>query len=212
MSVERKRACGYRKVGGLYLVSGPGQPCGRLPIVLKACPVCSAGFHQHRGFQWVKPAELFQNAPLCTFQAFMCGGCPAAHPQEMGERAGLLWIGEKFYPTPEHFSIEASHMGVSRRIAAVPRGFKIGETFVLLAHPRVVELDDGPVGGIFHIMRPERIEKIVTASEARDQEAMAALEEKGITAFVVPDDDSDHRGSVYDDDVTAEDAHEGRAS
>jgi hypothetical protein len=31
MAVEPKRGCGYRKVGGIYLVSGgEGRPCGPL--------------------------------------------------------------------------------------------------------------------------------------------------------------------------------------
>jgi hypothetical protein len=43
MAVEPKRGFGYRKVGGIYLVSGgKGRPCGCLPIPLHTCPSCRA--------------------------------------------------------------------------------------------------------------------------------------------------------------------------
>jgi hypothetical protein len=43
MAVEPKRGCGYRKVGGIYLVSGgEGRPCGCLQIPLHTCPSCRA--------------------------------------------------------------------------------------------------------------------------------------------------------------------------
>jgi hypothetical protein len=49
-------------------------------------------------------------------------------------RHGLIWIGEKFYDMPEAFMREATMMGVSRKISAVPRGFRLGETVVYLGH------------------------------------------------------------------------------
>jgi hypothetical protein len=54
------------------------------------------------------------------------------------------------------------------------------------------------VGGVFQIFKSTRIEKIVTESQADDEEAMAKLARAGITPIVVPDDDRDHRGTVYD--------------
>lgn len=53
MAIEAKRGCGFRKVGGTYLVSeGEGMPCDRLPIKLDVCPVCSHGFKRSRGWTW----------------------------------------------------------------------------------------------------------------------------------------------------------------
>jgi hypothetical protein len=49
-------------------------------------------------------------------------------------KAGLIWVEEKFYPTAEDFMKEAQAQGISRRVSAIPRGFKLGETWVLLAH------------------------------------------------------------------------------
>jgi hypothetical protein len=87
-------------------------------------------------------------------------------------RALLLWVGECFYPTPEHFKREAAVMGISRRLIAVPHGFKVGETLVLLAHakaimvgPREIGAEQQFVPGIFQIFRPQRVEIVVTGEE-----------------------------------------------
>jgi hypothetical protein len=226
MAIEAKRGCGFRKVGGLYLVSGKlGAPCGRLPFPLTRCACCGAGFKFARSWQWVDPAAVFATPPhvdgepiptlpacagaVCTVYA----GCPLGNPRTLGARAGLLWIGKQHYPTPAHFTAEARTLGVSRRIKSVPRGFVAGETWVLLAHveaahgrQRLGDLDPAPLPGVdpdglvdirlpglFSIFQPTGIEKIVTETEARDADAMAALEARGITPVAVPDDDPDHR-------------------
>jgi hypothetical protein len=233
MSVERRRRCGFRKVGGLYLVSsGSGMACGRLPIPLGVCPVCSSGIKQTRGWTWVDVPGLVKNLP-CKATPDYCASCPLALPELVG-RAGLLWIGAQFYRTPAEFQAEAEEMGMSRRISAVPRDFKLGETWVLFAHPRAIPCDQcSPtlarlfasesadvsklsaevlektekcekchgskwIAGAFRLFRPERIEKIVTLSQSQDAAAMKELADKGITPVIVPDDDPDHKGSVYD--------------
>lgn len=199
MAVEPRRGCGYRKVGGLYLVGGgAGAPCCKLPILLDVCPCCGGGIKQSRGWTWIDPRPFLKKACEWT------GICPAADPAKLGEKVGLIWIGEGFYPTADSFIEEANKLGISRRIKAVPRGFKLGEHWVFLAHPKIGELPSGtdepplPVGGIFRIFKPTRIEKIVTESQAADADEMAKLEKAGITPFVVPDNDKDHQGSVYD--------------
>jgi hypothetical protein len=195
MAQEMRRGCGYRKVGALYLCgSGLGTPCCKLPIELHVCPTCNSGIKQTRTFQWIDPRPWLQGE--CTRSAQTC---PAADPKQLGERVGLLWIGERFYPTPLSFMAEATAMGVSRRIAAVPRRFELGKTFVFLAHPKLKQTADGDwIGGVFQIFKPERIEKIVTETQARDELEMHRLVEVGITPIIVPDDDRDHRGTVYD--------------
>jgi hypothetical protein len=193
MAVEPRRGCGFRKVGGLYLVSrGLGVPCCKMPIPLHLCPVCNQGIKQTRGFLWIDPKPWLPG----SCQSFY--PCPAANPEAMGEKVLLLWIGIKFYHTAEAFVDEANRLGVSRRIPAIPRGFKLGETWVFLAHPKAISNDNGEwTPGIFRIFRPDAIEKIITQSQSQDPELMAALQKKGMTPVVVPDDDPDHQGSVY---------------
>lgn len=56
MSVEGRRACGYRKVGGLYLVgTGRSVACDRLPYPLEACPACGRVAEQNRAHEWLGP-------------------------------------------------------------------------------------------------------------------------------------------------------------
>ena len=90
MAVEAKRGCGYRKVGGLYMVGGGvGIPCDRLPFELTVCSCCGQGIKQARGWTWVDVAKLFQGVHLgCTETGGrLCPLCDA--PETMG-RAGLL--------------------------------------------------------------------------------------------------------------------------
>ena len=219
MSVERKRGCGFRKVGGLYLVSdGPAMDCDRLPIALDVCPVCSHGFKQSRGWTWVDVNGLVGGVHSDCQDEFPCVLCMST--AQLG-KAGLIWIGDKFYKTPADFERESTELGCSRRISVVPRGFKLGETWVLLAHPKgirmgcsaclthgytVPEVNKAEVceacagqghrwlPGIFRVWRPERIEKILPESHRGGPEEQECIE-NGIRPVFVPDADPDHRGA-----------------
>lgn len=198
MAVESKRGCGFRKIGGLYLVGGNlSAPCDRLPFPLTVCPCCGEGIKFSRGFTWIQPETLFQgnhkpenklknllglNSCSCieSFKKGKASMCPCCMPEEVFNEiktAGLIWIGDKFY-SPEKFMDEAAEMGVSRRIKTIPRGFKIGETWLFFAHKKAItktvqavesldselfETEDIP--GIFCAFRPTRIERIVKQSE-----------------------------------------------
>jgi hypothetical protein len=201
MAVEAKRGCGYRKIGGTYLVSDRGGViCDRLPIPLDVCPTCGHGIHASRGWTWVDVAALVGGVHQACEDDFPCPLCMAT--SDMG-RAGLIWIGGKFYATPGEFNREAALLGISRRIAAIPRNFKIGETWVLLAHAKTIQTLEESDGddllkqrevwkpGIFKVWRPQRIEKILPESE-RGSETSADLIRRGITPVFVPDDDPDH--------------------
>jgi len=235
MAIEPKRGCGWRKCGGLYLVSsGIGHSCDRLPYELSVCPTCSQGIHQARGFTWIDVPKLFKgihtvgpdNALLCD--CFMEHHCILCIKPELIGRAGLLWIGGKFYSTPEKFIHEGLSLGFSRRIKALPHGFEIGKTWVLLAHQKSVTCitcqgtggqvqsrthDDiiidygedcadcegsGKRPGIFFVWKPERVERIFNESQ-RSSEDVENSEKRGITSVFVPDNDPDHHGSVHDD-------------
>jgi hypothetical protein len=229
MAVEARRGCGFRKVGGLYLVgSGIGNACDRLPIPLEICPCCGHGIKATRGWTWVDIAGLVGGDHLVpeTRMVSVGGGwagypdeeketgnqipckcpafCPLCHNVANMGKGGLLWIGLQFYPTIEAFEIEARTLGVSRRITAVPRGFEVGKTWLLFAHARGVIKPSGPltaayVPAIFRVWKPERLERIYVESQ-RDSDAVKADIERGITPVYVPDNDKDHQGSVYDKD------------
>lgn len=180
---EGKRGCGYRKEGGLYLVSpGQGRPCGLLPIPLTCCPTCGHGIKFCRGWTWINVATIAaMNQHGCKMDGG-CGDCPLADAKI--QRAGLLWIGEQFYKTPEAWALEASNMGISRRIKAVPRGFVLGETWVALAHIRaipapIMEQDAKPTKGIFRLFKPTTIQYVVKGNETPEE--LADMEKRGIT-------------------------------
>lgn len=206
--VEAERGCGYRKPGGLYLVSdGGGEDCEFLPHELVVCPTCNQGIKQARGWTWVNGAELFPPRPhgdsdhnaRCPF-----GRTHTDEPSRLG-RCGLIWIGEAFYKTPGDFVREANKMGISRRIAAVPRDYQPGVTWVLLAHRNAIragyidpsteilypsledafeadltggELQERFVPGIFWVFRPRGVEYIVKGTETEAE--LEALVERGI--------------------------------
>lgn len=212
---ESSRGCGFRKPGGLYLVArGIAEPCGKLPLRLDICPTCGTGIHPSRGWTWVSPGPLFRDRPCvgAMDEEQACSGCPLADTGRehlpIGPRAGLLWIGAKFY-TPESWLEEAGRMGVSRRIPAVPRDFELGMTWVLVAHRTAIKepcpscLPPGqvpdpdpdcdacegksyiPHPAIFHAFRPDAVQYVVKGDETDDE--IEGLLKRGIEPVrVVP--------------------------
>ena len=176
-SAEHARGCGYRKPGGLYLVAGAlSRPCGKLPIPLTVCPCCGSGIKPARGWTWIE-SKLVKDAPCSLVD---CVGC---YPFDgKVEIFGLIWIGTKFYPTAQSFSKEAAAMGVSRRIKSIPREFKLGETWVLLAHRYAIPAkskDESDIPGIFTAFKPTRIEYVIREDDS--DEKLESLEKRGIT-------------------------------
>lgn len=143
VSYEAVRGCGYRRAGkqgfGLYFVGGAySEVCERLPFPLSVCPVCSQGIKFTRGFSWINPVKLLDREPRCFGSGQHAHErCPLCLPTLAGERAGLLWVGDKFY-SPQSFLGEASRLGVSKRVAFIPRGFQFGQTWIYLAHNKAV--------------------------------------------------------------------------
>lgn len=221
MAVEARRGCGYRKVGGLYLVgSGGGIACDRLPMAIEVCGCCGQGIKPTRGWTWVDIAGLVGGDHLIDTDingvrhAAEEGGrvslydcpchklCPLCHNVASMGKGGLLWIGAQFYPTIEHFEVEAKALGISRRITTLPRNFELGKTWLLLAHTKGIikptgDLQSGYVPAIFRVWKPERIERIYKESQRTSDEVQADIK-RGITPVFVPDNDKDHQGSVYD--------------
>lgn len=208
--MEKKRDCGYRKIGGLYLVGGgPARPCDFLPYELTVCAHCGAGVKPARGFTWL--TRSFFGPVACGISCHPASperGFPCPFDELPGAKFGLLWIGEMYYPTPESFLAEARALGISRRIAQIPRELALGSTWVFFAHRRVPmivphrERDDDPpdaaltgdhvfAPGIFYMFRPSAIEKILTKELATPEE-LASCEKRGISPVIV-DDCAEHR-------------------
>jgi len=129
--------------------------------------------------------------------------------QKRIEKCGLMFIGDKFY-SPASFIKEAKKLGVSKRIAYIPKDLELGKTYILLAHQKAgkKEIEDKTtltgkrivdVPAVFYAFVPKRIEQIITKTQSKDKEFMESLEERGITPIPVPDDDIDHKGNVYED-------------
>lgn len=184
--VDSKRGCGWRKPGGIYLRTEPRPmaPCGRLPLPLTVCPCCGGGIKPTMGWTWVSPKLLFKGT-VCLGASPRCALCPLREPPE---RAGLLWIGREFYKTPEEFTSEAAKLGISRRIHSVPRGFKLGEDWVMIAHRQAWPgKEPGEfVPAVFQMFKPTAIEYITRGNET--EEELEALAARGITPVKVQRD------------------------
>lgn len=185
-SVEKKRGCGYRKKGGIYLMGGSlGAPCCKLPFELSVCPCCSSGIKPTRGFTWIT-TQLFEGQKCTSERSNSCIMNTAR------VRLGLLWIGEKFYKTPDDFIRESETQGISRRIAQVPRDFKVGETWIALAHRKAIEYTEENEkkfkAGIFQMFKPYRIDYVVKGDET--DEELERMEKRGFTLIdVIPDNE-----------------------
>lgn len=151
MAQEASRDCGYRKVGGLYLMGEYTMvSCDRLPYHLQACPVCGEGIKFSRTPKMINPLRLLGlhddqpnmvgiigvitghgDLATCTDNyrpCFVCDPSDAA--------AYIIWIGAQHYKTPADFINEAKQQGISRRLPGdhIPKSLTPGETVVYLAH------------------------------------------------------------------------------
>jgi len=187
---DEERGCGWRKEGGIYLVAPAlSKPCGRLPAHLEKCKFCGAGFKPARGWTWVTSGAI--PWPPCEIDTCKELGCPLACPADIG-RAGLIWIGVRHYKEASDFVDEAARLGVSRRLNYLPRDFKLGETWIILAHRKVYPVFDKEGSpkeekewkpGIFTVFKPTAIEKVVT--EETPAEEIEQIKKRGLTPVIV---------------------------
>ena len=98
----------------------------------------------------------------------------------IGDKVGLLWVGEAFYPTTEEYCQEAREQGISRRLAHLPQKFRLGLTYVFLAHRQAAGKDKAAIFGVF---KPSRVEYVVKGDETEEQ--IAAIEKRGWTCVKV---------------------------
>ena len=212
--IEKTRGCGRRRLGGIYLEgAGIDVPCDRLNYNIEPCKVCGQGIHFSRGFTWIHWFHYAGTHDKC--HCFK--GCPICQPKDMKEilvtingkdekqivpvKYGLMFTGKKFY-SPKSFIKEAKEMGISKRIATIPKELEVGTTWVLLAHveagERLVDADEKLTNGnktidgkcqikvpaIFYAFVPKRIVKLITPLEANDKDLVGNLKKRGITPLV----------------------------
>ena len=171
LSTESERLCGFRRASkdgwGIYLMGdGPGAPCGRMPFPLEVCPCCGSGVKPSRGTTWIQPYNLFREVVSdVDCDSPVCWSCPMNH---LGtDKALLLWVGESHYPTATHFMVEANRMGISRKIPSIPHDFRIGKTWVYLAHRKAIGYKNAVTGelewipGIFMAFRPTHLDMVI---------------------------------------------------
>lgn len=184
--IEAARGCGYRKEGGMYLMSGNlWRGCGKLPIPLTSCPCCNQGIKFSRGFSWVSK-DLLKDAPCDSGNQCNC----APWADESVKKVGLMFVGEKFYKSPADFQKEVIESGLSKRISSVPKDLVVGETWIMLAHKKAIKVGslDGSEPdtfqmGVFSAFVPERIEYIVKGTET--EEELESLEKRGFKLIKV---------------------------
>lgn len=181
---EGARGCGWKKEGGLYLISGGlGSDCCKLPIRLEVCPTCGHGIKPSRGWTWIAPIDWLGDK---KDRDANCQRCPLGESNLLIEdqhgvekaRMGLLWIGGSFY-TPCSWVRESEQMGVSRRISAIPKDFVLGETWIAVAHREFWTEGDQKIPAIFHLFKPTAIQYIVKPRDG--QKKLKRMIKRGIT-------------------------------
>lgn len=192
ISVERERKCGYRKPDatgvGIYFMGGGGEEaCERLPFPLHTCPTCGAGFKYSRSFTWIGPQTLFAAGiePVCDQNIeHQHEKCPCCNPAIVGEKAGLVWVGNAYY-SPREFLVEAREMGISRKLPSIPRGFEVGRDIIYFAHllacpgQKLEGFEPEPTAGVFHAFRPTYVDLVIEDENDIPQRAMNLLDRLG---------------------------------
>lgn len=179
---EPERGCGRKKAGGLYLIGGGfASACCKLPFALTVCPCCNAGIKFSRGFTWID-SHLFGSSDCNDEQRPTA--CPIATG---GKKLGLMWVGEKYY-TVESFLREAWKIGVSKRIARLPKDLVIGHTWIALAHKKVIYDFSDPgnplrLPGVFALFRVTDVQYVCRGDESEEQ--LSILQERGVTPVTV---------------------------
>lgn len=205
MAVEGARGCGYRQVGGLYLVgSRYWSTCDRLKLEIPVCNCCGETPRPNRGIQVINAFRMFsdhRDEQECNDRR-TCKVCYPADNRHRSHKDYLIWVGREYY-TEGEFSAEAELQGISRRIPHIPYELKIGMSVIYLAMRGNINRGTGSSGdgsrmitanGIFMAFAPERLELLIWESEATDI-YIENLAERNITAIIIPDGDEDHKPS-----------------
>lgn len=186
--------------------TGIGVPCDALPLVLEPCDCCGFEVPFIRGFKWISKqyiSKLSYTAHEYSIHGNVFSGmdkcicrprCPICHFDNNDlSKYGLMWVGERHY-TPHSFIREAELMGVSKKIAKLPKDIVFGKTWIVLAHKKVPiyngvrfgELNADPkrVPAIFSAFIPRRVEMLIFKKDAT-LEKLEQLRKQGITPVVI---------------------------
>jgi len=184
---EAQRGCGYRKIGGLYLMCDPGLTlnCDGLPMPMNQCDCCGFAPPFSRNLQKLNPKYVFiahreHQDPLieCTCPD-SCPICFPEMPAEISERAleqygaiksekamkyfGLMFVGKRDYSC-RTFIQEAELMGISKRIPMIPSWLTLGETWILLAHNEVPKVSLEEIkSNEMHMKEPQKFRAVFYA-------------------------------------------------
>lgn len=193
MAVEEKRGCGYRQVGGTYLVGGVfSAPCDRLPFPLEPCPYCGQRVKLTRSFTQINPISFFGNHEQCEDKLHPCIMCdPPNSP------CYIMLVGNRHYTT-KSFIEEGEKLGVCKRVPYIPTDFELGKTVIYLAHLRAFpgRKEGEEKSGIFSAFVPTKIERLFWESELKGKKGdklKANLEKSNISPVAIPDGDKDHQ-------------------
>jgi hypothetical protein len=196
--VKQKRGCGFRTPRGYYLCGGGLEVyCHRIPLRILVCEMCHRPLiHPIRGIQRIEPEWIWEQCPEWQDLTYPCHrtNCVLCFPPE---KAYVIWVGESFYETPDHFLEEVRKMGISRKIHAIPEDLKIGD-WVFLGYRKLIptgeRTKDGDVvmkPGIFSAFRVNSIEKLLTGAQMEDQYYIKSLLDRGITPVVEVDSEDE---------------------
>lgn len=185
-----KRECGLRKPGGFYFVGDVPEDDmnGWLP---RACR-CSCDIKFLKGSRNVQKFVPYDAYPELRPESKDPRKFAPFQPEEV---VWVVTIGVQHYPTVESYINEAKRQGISRYVKEIPRGFKIGTSWVFLLHPnafqREVILGDGMFAtqkvvkepGIIAVFKPTAIQYVVTGDET--DEYLLSLASRGVTPVKV---------------------------
>lgn len=199
VGIEPPRRCGNRVIGKLYLVTdGMVFLCDRPLIEILPCPCCGEMPRAHRGITQFNFFKLYGgHIPEEECEDFK--GCFFCHPTDV-VNTYLMWVGDDY--TIASFDKEVIELGVSKAIPEIPIDMVLGESWVLLAKRNVGITVTGTTAKgkekradvIFYAFKPSRVEMLITEKQAKDEEFVKDLQERGITPLVVPEEYEDaHR-------------------
>lgn len=186
MPIETIRGCGYRQVGGLYLVSDAFNivQCDRLPMEIPVCACCGEHPRFTRGIAKIDPYHLWGDHPYQNENKCLCKkDCYVCYPNR---KSYLMWIGKEY--TMGSFYDEAYRLGISKRIPHIPEGFELGDSVFLAMKNYLKKEGNKKADAVIIAFKPNRVEYLQEQKKEyskKEQEKINSLKERGITIIYV---------------------------